>query len=96
MGISDRVKQNVGYGKELLASSIEGASNARKAVLESEEHSGLVRAAAQESWQAAAIGVLAGVALGVMADNHRNGSPDSQYDGTGGAGRGHKIAISSN
>ena len=71
MSISDRVKQNVGYGKELLASSIEGASKARKAVLESEEHSGLVKAAAQESWQAATIGVLAGVALGVMADDRK-------------------------
>lgn len=71
MSISDSVKESVAYSKELLASSIDGASEARKAVLESEENSGLVRAAAQESWQAAAIGVLAGAVVGVLADDRK-------------------------
>ena len=71
MSISDRAKENVAYGKELLASSIEGANKARKAVLESQENSGLVAAAARESWQAATIGVLAGAALGVLADDRK-------------------------
>ena len=71
MSISESVKENVAYSKELLASGIDGASEARKAVLESGENSGLVRAAAQESWQAATIGVLAGAVLGVLADDRK-------------------------
>lgn len=71
MSIADSIKENVAYSKELLASSIDGASEARKAILASEENSGLVRAAAQESWPAAALGVLAGAVLGVMADDRK-------------------------
>lgn len=71
MSISDSIKDNVAYGKELLTSSVASASEARRAVLESEENSGLVRAAAQESWQAATIGVLAGAVLGVLADDRK-------------------------
>lgn len=71
MSIADSIKENVAYSKELLASSIDGASEARKAVLASEENSGLVRSAAQESWPAATIGVLAGAILGVLADDRK-------------------------
>lgn len=67
MSIFDQVKENVAYGTELLASSIEGANKARQTVLESNESSGLVRAAVQESWQAATFGGLAGAALGVLS-----------------------------
>ena len=70
-GISERVKDNLAYSKELVESGIEGASEARKAVLESEEHAGLVTAAAQESWLPAAVGVLAGAVCGVLADDRK-------------------------
>jgi hypothetical protein len=71
MSITDKVKENVAYSKELLESGIEGASDARKAVLQSDENTDLVTAAAQESWQAATIGVLAGAVFGVLADDRK-------------------------
>lgn len=71
MSITDKVKENVSYSKELVESGIEGASEARKALLASDENSGLVMAAAQESWQAATVGVLAGAVFGVLADDRK-------------------------
>jgi hypothetical protein len=71
MRITDRVKENLAYSKELLESGIEGASEARKAVLAAEENSGMVAAAAQESWMAATVGVLAGALCGVLADDRK-------------------------
>ena len=71
MSISETVKENLAYSKELVESGIEGANEARKAVLESEETTDIVTAAAQESWQAAAIGVLAGAICGVLADDRK-------------------------
>lgn len=71
MSISERVKENMAYSKELLESGIEGANEARKAVLESEETHHLVAEAAQESWQSAAICVLAGAVLGVLTDERK-------------------------
>lgn len=71
MTISERVKENLAYSKELLESGIEGASEARKAVLASDEHSGMVTAAAQESWLAATIGAMAGAICGVLADDRK-------------------------
>ena len=71
MSISDKVKTNLAYSKELVESGIEGANEARKAVLESEETTDIVTAAAQESWQAAAVGVLAGAICGVLADDRK-------------------------
>ena len=71
MSISGRVKENVAYSKELLESGFEGANDARKAVLGSDETQHLVSAAAQESWQSAAICVLAGAVLGVLADDRK-------------------------
>lgn len=71
MSISDTVKTNLAYSKELVESGIEGAKEARKAVLASEESTDIVTAAAQESWQAAAFGVLAGAICGVLADDRK-------------------------
>lgn len=71
MSISDKVKSELAYSKELVESGIEGAKEARKAVLGSEETTDMVTAAAQESWQAAAIGVLAGAVCGVLADDRK-------------------------
>lgn len=71
MRITDRVKENLAYSKELLESGIEGASEGRKAVLAAEENSGMVAAAAQESWMAATVGVLAGAVCGVLADDRK-------------------------
>jgi hypothetical protein len=71
MSISERVKENLAYSKELLESGIEGASEARKAVLAAEGNSDMVTAAAQESWMAASIGVLAGALCGVLADDRK-------------------------
>lgn len=71
MTITDTVKENLAYSKELLNSGIDGANEARKAVLSSEENADLLTAAAQESWQPATIGVLAGAILGVLADDRK-------------------------
>ena len=71
MNIKDTVKENVAYSKELLEAGIEGANTARKEVLASENTTDLVTSAAQESWQPATIGVLAGAICGVLADDRR-------------------------
>lgn len=71
MSISERVKENLAYSKELLESGIEGASEARKAVLGTEQNAGMVTAAAQESWLAATVGVMAGAVCGVLADDRK-------------------------
>ena len=71
MSISEKIKTNLAYGQELLESGVDGAKEARKAVLEAEETSDMVSVAAQESWQAAAIGVMAGAIVGVLADDRK-------------------------
>lgn len=71
MTISETVKENLKYSKELVESGIEGANAARKAVLASEETTDLVTAAAQEAWQAGAIGVMVGAVCGVLADDRK-------------------------
>lgn len=71
MSISEKVKENLAYSKELLDSGLEGANEARKAVLASEETTDLVTIAAQESWQPATLGVLAGAICGVLADDRK-------------------------
>lgn len=71
MSISETVKENLAYSKELLESGIEGANEARKAALAAEENSNLVTVAAQESWQPATVGVLAGAIFGVLADDRK-------------------------
>jgi hypothetical protein len=69
MSISESIKENVSYSKELLESGIAGASDARKAVLGSEQNANMLAAAAQESWRGASIGVLAGAVVGALADD---------------------------
>ncbi len=71
MNIKDTVKENIAYRKELLEAGIDGANTARKEVLASEATPDLVTSAAQESWQPATIGVLAGAICGVLADDRR-------------------------
>ena len=71
MSISEKIKTNLAYGQELLESGVDGAKEARQAVLEAEETSDMVTVAAQESWQAAAIGVMAGAIVGVLADDRK-------------------------
>lgn len=71
MSISETIKTKLAYGQELLESGVDGAKEARQAVLEAEETSDLVTVAAQESWQAAAIGVMAGAIVGVLADDRK-------------------------
>ena len=71
MSIKDTVKENIAYSKELLEAGIEGANVARKEVLDAEETTDLVTSAAQESWQPATIGVLAGAICGVLADDRK-------------------------
>ena len=65
------VKSNLEYGKELVESGLEGAREARKAVLEAEETSDILAVAAEQSWQAASFGVLAGAVLGALADDRK-------------------------
>ena len=71
MSITEKIKSNIAYGQELIESGVEGAKQARKATLESPETSDLVSEAAQESWQGATIGVLAGAIFGVLADDRK-------------------------
>ena len=71
MSVSERIKSNLTYGRELVESGVEGANVARKAALESPETTDMVTAAAQESWQCAAIGALAGAIFGVIADDRK-------------------------
>ncbi len=71
MSIKDAVKENIAYSKELIEAGIDGANSARKEVLEAEETTDLVATAAQESWQPATIGVLAGAICGVLADDRK-------------------------
>lgn len=71
MSISEKIKTNLAYGQELVESGVEGASEARKAMLESAESTDIVAVAAQQSWQAAAIGVMAGAIVGVLTDDRK-------------------------
>ena len=71
MSIKDTGKENLAYSRELLEAGIDGANTARKEVLEAEETTDLVTSAAQESWQSATIGVLAGAICGVLADDRK-------------------------
>lgn len=71
MSISEKIKTNLAYGQELLESGVDGANEARRAMLESAETPDMVTVAAQESWQAAAIGVMAGAIVGVLADDRK-------------------------
>ena len=71
MNITGKIKDNLSYGKELVESGIEGAVEARKAVLESEDKANLVHEAAQESWQSATVGAMVGAIVGVLADDRK-------------------------
>lgn len=71
MSISDTVKDNLTYSKELVESGIEGAKEGRKNVLDVEASNHLVADAAQEAWQAGTIGVMIGAVLGALADDRR-------------------------
>ena len=65
------VKSNLEYGKELMESGLVGAREARKAVLEADGTSDILAVAAEQSWQAASFGVLAGAILGALADDRK-------------------------
>jgi hypothetical protein len=54
-----------------VESGIEGATEAREAVLAAKDTNDLVAHAAQESWQAGTIGVMVGAILGALADDRR-------------------------
>lgn len=71
MSIKDTVKENIAYSKELVEAGIDGANAARKEVMGAEATADLVTSAAQESWQPATIGVLAGAICGVLADDRK-------------------------
>ena len=71
MSISEKIKTNLAYGQELVESGGEGAREGRKTVLESPDAGDLITDAAQESWQAATIGVLAGAIFGVLTDDRK-------------------------
>ncbi|MDR1367161.1 MAG: hypothetical protein LBJ76_00390 [Candidatus Accumulibacter sp.] len=69
--LSEKIKLNLVHGKEIVESGIDGAKEARDAVLHSEGNTALVTLAAQKSWRAAAFGLLAGVIGGVLADDRK-------------------------
>jgi hypothetical protein len=71
MSISEKIKTNIAYGQELLESGVDGAKEARQSLLETSETGDMVTVAAQESWQAAAIGAMAGVIVGALADDRK-------------------------
>jgi hypothetical protein len=71
MSISETVKENLAYSKELVDSGIEGAKEGRKSVLEAEANTDLVTQAAHDAWQAGTFGVMVGAILGALADDRR-------------------------
>ena len=71
MSISGTAKENLPYSRELVESGVEGAKAARREVLAAEDTHDLVTAAARESWQAGAIGVMVGAICGVLADDRK-------------------------
>lgn len=71
MSIADSVKENLAYSKELVESGIEGANEARKAVLSAQETADVVTEALEESWQAGTVGVMVGAILGALADDRK-------------------------
>ena len=71
MTIKGAIKDNIAYSKELWEAGIEGANEARREVLASEETTDMVTSAAQESWQPAALGVFVGAICGVLADDRK-------------------------
>ena len=71
MNITDKIKDNLTYGKELVESGIEGAAEARKEVFAAEGKTDLVHEAAQESWQSATVGAMVGAIVGVLVDDRK-------------------------
>jgi len=71
MSISEIIKTNLAYGKELVDSGLQGAKEARKSVRESETQNQMVSIALQEAWQAATIGAIAGALFGVLTDERK-------------------------
>jgi hypothetical protein len=71
MNIKDTVKENIAYSKDLLEAGIDGANIARREVLAAEATADLIAAAAQQSWQPATFGLLAGAICGALADDRR-------------------------
>lgn len=71
MSVSENIKSNLAYGREIVESGIEGANAARKSALATQESTDMVTEAAQESWQAAALGAMAGAIFGVLADDRK-------------------------
>ncbi len=67
----EKVKSHYAYGKDIVSSGIEGAKEGRKTVLEAEATSDILATAAEQSWQAASFGVLAGAVLGALADDRK-------------------------
>ena len=67
----EKVRSHYEYGKKLVSSGIDGAREGRKAVLDDEETSDILVVAAEQSWQAASFGVLAGAVLGALADDRK-------------------------
>lgn len=71
MSVSETIKTNLAYGKEIVESGIDGANQARRTAFERQETTDLVAEAAQESWQAAALGAMVGAIFGVLADDRK-------------------------
>ncbi len=67
----EKIRSQYEYGKELVSSGLEGAREAHKAVLATEDTSNILAVAAEQSWQAASFGVLAGAVLGALADDRK-------------------------
>ena len=71
MSISERIKTNLAYGKELVESGLQGAKEGRKSVQASARQRAIVRVAAQQAWQAATLGAVAGALFGVLTDDRK-------------------------
>ena len=71
MSISEKIKTNLAYGKELVESGLQGAKEGRRTVQESETQQAIVSVAARESWQAATLGAVAGALFGVLTDERK-------------------------
>ena len=71
MSIGNWVKENIEYGRELIDSGLEGATAARRELLDDETIAAELGRAAKESWKPAALGAIVGALTAVLLDDEK-------------------------